>query len=198
MSGAMQTPLRLHVGFMRCFGRGVRPKINELAVQSNGSLIGNAAFLFLRSDAKKPRSAALVSSLQVLTVFGKASLSKIGNPVVIFLPVNVVNELIRPFAVDVKPSKPMRSIEPTKKFDFDVSVFVGASCLASFGHSASTLAPSEHARFGAVVQKLFQSLLGKCISGLSHVIAPHQRWFGQGLGGVGSTLMPRSIIGGAA
>jgi hypothetical protein len=47
------------------------------------------------------------------------------------------------------------------------------------------------------MQKLFQARLGKCISGLSHVIAPFQRWIGQGLEGVGSALLPRSIIGGS-
>ena len=189
-------PLGLYVSGMGLFGRVKRAEVQSLRVwQRNPRL----EFVSANGNSEKPRTIVRAGLSFILRIAGKANRSKIGNPVVVNDAVFVVDNHVRVLAVGIEPRKAVRSVGDAVNANGDIpSVSGSPGFVSSLGHATSVDAPSEHARLGVVVQKLFQSSLRDCIIELSHVIAPHQRCVGQGLGGVGSTLMPRSIIGGAA
>lgn len=195
MLNAMQPFLGFHVGGVSSFRRRMCSEVNELAANSDRSLVRNPAFFLLRPDTEKPCRAALARALEVLTVFRKVRLPQVGNSVVGFFSVDVVDQHAWPLTVDVKPSKSVCPVAPSCDSNFYVAVLIRGSRFLPNSHSASVHAPSEHSRLWVVVQKLFQLSLRDCIVVVSHVVAPYQRSVGQRLEGVGSTFLPRSIIG---
>lgn len=190
-------PLGLYVSGMGLFGRVKRAQKHDLPRHFDLGLILSVA---RKSSSHDAGSTVASDAPLVLAIFGGRHISKIAEPIVVNDAINVVDVALRPSPVDVEPCEPMLSVLPPEQTDDAVSLGLmdisGAG--SSFRQLVSRNQSGEYASLGVVVQKLFQSLLRKCIFGLSHAIAPHQRCVGQGLGGVGSTLMPRSIIGGAA
>ena len=182
------------VGLVRFFGGWKRAEM-----QSLGSRQGDPRLELVAENryAKITRSVIGSRLAPVLSVFQVAGQAKVADAVVVNNAVLVVYNGLRMFAVNVKPCEAMRSIRHSVNSDANVSVVPqGTSFVASLSGASSVDAPSEDARLGIVVQKLFKSRLRNGIVELSHVIAPFQRCIGQGLEGVGSTFSPRSIIGG--
>jgi hypothetical protein len=194
----MQPLFRFHVNGVSGFGRWMCSKVNKLAPNGDCGLIRNTVLFLLRPNAKQSRFASLRSFSQVLAVLRKVGLAQIRNPIVVNNSVDVVNQIIRPSSVNVKPRKPMRRYRNLVDANPAVSVFVKATRDRAFSLCAARLAPSENARIGVIMQKVFKLGLGDSISGFSHVIAPFQRWIGQRIEGVTSTFFPRFNIEGIA
>ena len=185
----MQFALGVKVNAMRLFRGVVKAEIDEAPVHNNGRL----ELVLGSTDPKQPRGASRIRAAHVLMVQGARSLAQIGNAIVRGNPVDVVKGVLRPFTVDVQPCKPMRPERDFSDGDLDVSVFVeGTGPGTGLNAPVRTFAVSENSRFGVVMQPLLQFFSGKI--GISHIVAPVQRWFGQRLGGIDGAVGPRFII----
>ena len=107
------------------------------------------------NNAQKSRFVAPIGAMKILRVSTQADDPQIAKPVVVFAPVNVVNQAARPFAVNVQPRQSMGFVDLAAKTYSDVAKFVAVTCYVanvnSFGRS---LKPSKLAGVFVVMQKV--------------------------------------------
>ena len=100
----MHNLLCRNIGFVRFFRCFVTTKRDAFPVNSNATIKPAANFNY----PKKSCFAILMTPFQVLKVYLPSNLSKIANPVVASITVDVVNIKIRPLSIIKKPSQPVR------------------------------------------------------------------------------------------
>lgn len=163
----MVLTLCFQVGLMRFFGRAV------VAQPARFSLDGDAgAPLVLEpDDAQEPRLVAPIGASDVLRVSVGGDHAQIAQSVVVFAPVNVVYEPIRPNTVDMQPRKPMRFVNFSAQAYRNVAKFIGVACnVASTNCFAGPLSPSKNS-CAAIVRQHFTNVFGGNLW-LSHAASP--------------------------
>lgn len=181
---------------MGFFGRG---KGSEVQSGSVGQVYPRLKLAVGARHTEQARLVAFPPVASVLRVFLIRSIAQVGNSVVRLDAVDVVDNAVWCSPVNVEPCGPVRSDGFSQNRQNFVSCGSDVSCAASgLGQSTPVFKPRENARLRVVAQKLFQFLLGDYIFRFSHVIAPSQRCFGEGLAGAGNTFLPRFNIGRAA
>ena len=148
---------------MRKLRGGVASKINVFSVQLDGRLKPAA----MNSHPKKSACVALLGRPLVLHVHGCGDASEVVDPVIGFVSVNVVNISIRPFGIDIKPSKPVRLVDPPGDMNVDVATISLAAGRSSFGGASSPpmREPREKARVLVIRKKFSQALRGNSCVG---------------------------------
>lgn len=190
-------PLSRDVCGMGFFGRGKGSEVDVSSINLNARL----PLAFTKSFCTYQAGGAVTSGNPlVLAIFGSRHVSQVCNSVVVGDAIDVVNVASGPFAMNVEPRKTMLSVNAAFKANASVSLRLGdipRPC-PSLRKLIAADKPDENTRLRVVAQKLFQFLLGDYIFRFSHVIAPSQRCFGEGLAGAGNTFLPRFNIGRAA
>ena len=103
-----------------------------------------------------PAILASSSGAFVLTVNNWSHITDIAHPVIWWVSVDMVNEICWPWAVYIKPCKPMSPNARTINFDFDVTIwpFV-TSLIPSFYRPSKRFLPSEDSRVLVIVENYF-------------------------------------------
>ncbi len=189
-------PFSRDVCGMGFFGRG---KGSEMQSSSVGQVYPRLKLAVGARYTEQARLVAFPPVASVLRVFLIRSIAQVGNSVVRLDAVDVVDNAVGCSPVNVEPCCPVRS----DGFSSDPQNFVSCGddssrAASGLGQSTPVFKPRKNTRLRVVAQKLFQFLMGDCIFGFSHVIAPSQRCFGEGLAGAGNTFLPRFNIGRAA
>lgn len=168
--------LGLKVGGVSLFRRIESAEMDVLAVNLDGGLplIGPKL-----PCANEPAFAVATGTPLVLTVFGGCDVPKIAETVIVGNSVDVINVALRPVSGHVKVCKTVFRVFAPKNRELSVGVpFSLVSGAASrFGKMISRGLPHENSGFGVIIQKITQAFCGKI--GLSHIVAPVKRWFGQ-------------------
>jgi len=147
----MMLTLGFNVRLMSFFRRCVVAKPMRFSVDSD---VG-APFVLKPNDTQKSRLVALVGAMNILRVAVWPNNAQIAQSVVVFAPVNVVNQSVRPYAMHVQPRQTMRFINATSKTYRNVTKFVLGACYISDMHGFSrALFPRHHSGVLVVVQKL--------------------------------------------
>jgi len=188
--------LGFNVGRVRLFSSFERAKVQAAFVCKVNPRLELALAL---SDAHQTGKAVRPSLAPILRVPLIGYIAQVLNSVVRPFAVDMVDDAARPLAMSVKPSKSMRLSVLPHEPDAAVSC---ATCipgnLPCFRKPASAFAPRKNASFGIIMQQLFQECLHFYIVEFSHVIAPLQRRFGQRIEGADNAFFPRLNIRGIA
>ena len=199
-TGAMQSAFSLKIGSMGEFWRNKVTNKNNAPININCSsvrLLHNVlAFPFVNS--KNACSAIASCGSLVLHISPVGNLTKIFNPVIGTLAINVVKKTIREHAVDVQPCQPMGLVRDGINVDVDVPVVIQVTSRTASQCHAATDAPIENTSVLVVMKQLFESFLreGRIIG--SHAVVPFKQWFGQRPARVTSTGGLRHFNMGAA
>lgn len=171
----MYFALLCKVRIMRKLRGGVASKINVFSVQLDGCLKPAA----MNSHPKKSACVALLGRPLVLHVHGCGYAPEVVDPVIGFVSVNVVNISIRPFGIYIKPSKPVRLVDPPGDMNVDVATISLAAGRGSFGWApSSSMRESREKTCVLVIRKKFsQALRGN--SGVGHESLQWSRHFTQ-------------------
>lgn len=162
----------LYVNGVRLFWRGVRAKRFHLSVYGDGS----APFGPILGDTKVSRTCPRFAS--VAHVFSSGDHSQVAQPVVITYSVDVVDFTIRPFAMNVKPCKPVKRVGLVINRGSKVPGSVSEPYfVAGFDCVDRTHSPSEKSSFWVVVENLAQAFCCKIVG--AHAVAPVKQWFGK-------------------
>jgi hypothetical protein len=159
----MVLALACHVGGLRLFHRRVVARlltaIRELDASSPASP--------LRRDTKDAGFVVSHRLAPVLKVDATTNVPQVGNCVVRWVAVDMVNVVFGPLAVDVQPSEAVEPVKVPVDSRPEVSAINGAADSGADLDAAVWLdKPSKYAGAGIVVKKLAQMLRGKI--GLSH------------------------------
>ncbi len=168
-------PLGLNVGLMRQLW--CRKTTNGDALTKRGYAGRPARPISILGNAKEAAAAVLSWFTLVLRVPGSRNIAKIGNPVVVAIPVDVVNYAKREFSVDVEPCKPMSHESLVVNVHIDASIIADIPGNCPGWIHAPTDKPSEYSGFWVVVEKFAQACCGKI--GLSHAVVPYKQWCGE-------------------
>ena len=159
----MYSALFGNVRLMRKLRGGVASKINVFSVQLDGRLKPAA----MNGHPKKAACVALLGGPLVLHVHGCGDAPEVVDPVIGFVSVDVVNVAIRPNSMHIKPSQPVRTVNPSGDMDVDIATVSLAACRASFGGAPSPpmREPREKARVLVIRKKFSQALRGNSCVG---------------------------------
>jgi hypothetical protein len=125
----MDSALFSKVCRMREFWGRIASEVNILPVQLDGRLKPSA----MHSHSKKSACVALLCNSLVLHVHRRGYAPKVVNPVIGFVPVNVVDVPVGPLGMNIKPSKPVRLVDSPGDVDVDIPAISLASGRISFG-----------------------------------------------------------------
>lgn len=183
-------PLLGKIGVMRFLGSfKIAKEVTLSFVSDHGHIFGTAL-----ANSHDARFAVRPDASSVANILLVGNGAQVAEPVVIPDAVNVVNKTFGKLPRLVKPSKPMGLVRFAIDVDVDIARYILVPRNVSFKGTASALQPRKNARFGIVMQKLFQAFLRQCIMHLSHVIAPFQRFVGKGIGASDKCAFPRLNI----
>lgn len=124
-------------------------------------------------NALKSRFVRPVTS-GVHRILRPGSQPQVGNPVVGTVSIDVINLVLRPIAVNVKPSKPMGHIRFTVDSNGNMATgspaFIGMPAASNLSrlYLISSDTPPEKTGFGLVIKKRMQALLGNDSFGCRH------------------------------
>lgn len=158
-------------GFFQC--REVSNMDLDALVLDRGAELPSA-----QRNAKNPKCIVGLCGLPVLDVKAMGHISKIGDPVVPSITIDMVNDTSWPDAMHIQPRESMRPVEFTLDAyeDIAVSFVLAANCFACFPPTCIK-APREDSGFGFVVKQFAQTFGGKI--GFAHAVVPLKRWFGK-------------------
>jgi hypothetical protein len=144
---------------MRFFRRSVVSQPFGLAFVRHGG----APFVLKKDDAHKTRFVSAVGFTDVLRIAVSQNYAQIGNSVVGFLPVDMVNQARRPFAVNVKPRKAVRFVDFAADTNSIVSntLFNAPGYVTRFYGFARPNKPNKYASFRVVTKHFFQVICRK-------------------------------------
>lgn len=103
--------------------------------------------------------------------------AKVAKSVIVADTIDMVNFISGPSAMNVQPCKSVGGIGFPINLDANVSVSVYCPSLSPMQKGFCGGFPHKNAGFSVVIQKITQAFCGKI--GLSHIVAPVKRWFGQ-------------------
>ena len=119
------------------------------------------------SYAEPTRTVAFVRGNLVLDIFSGRNVAQVFQPIIVWVSVNVVNIIFRPFTIYVKPNQSVRPIALTINADHAVSkVIYGSSDAANHYAAISFDAPAQHARSRIANKQFFKTFIGK------HIVTP--------------------------
>lgn len=151
-------PLRRDVGPMRLHRRIEIPEVDPLTIHTNARLPPAPV-----EHRPRKAGAAPAAAERVVPVFDVVAFPKVADPVVSFVPVNMVQHGAGPDPVDVQPRKSVREVVPEIHANRDVPVACYApTSAAEMVPAASNLSP-KNPRIWVVVEKLTQALRGKIV-----------------------------------
>lgn len=177
-AGAVDCALCFKVSLMRFF-RGLEcTNVLSNAVKPDCCL----PFSAVVDHSKQPGGAVGSSSALVLHVLGVIYFTKIGQPVVAWVAIDVVDKLFRMHSMNIQPSQPSRLMLNIIDIDGGSSVLPAVSSNATGKCHTTTNTPNKYAGFRVVMKQLFESLLGKDRMFFSHAVSPVKKWFGQRFG----------------
>ncbi len=166
--------------------RSIRPKV-----------VFHSARCYLRSpvcsvfaDSKNPVRAVGLGATQVLHISRLRNISQITNPIVSWVPVNVVNVFSWPTSEFIEPSKPMASVSLPAYAYFQIPAIEAPCNISGMNVRCKSGLPSENASLWVVIKNFAQACCGKI--GLSHDTVPSL--IGQRPGRVISTSGLRHFI----
>lgn len=115
---------------------------------------------FVPANPKKARLAVFIAA-PVLQVFGVGRFTQIANSVVCAVPVDVVNAVFWPYAVDVKPCQPVSTVSAPINTDLDVTpVRANAASNTANGVTREPRQAGEFASGFVVLKHLTQAFCG--------------------------------------
>jgi hypothetical protein len=159
-TSSVQSPLCGKVCGGSLLGSVERPEILRRPAVAD---IGNpASKRLLPRNAEKSRLVVRKRRAPILSIFSRRNVSEIGDAVIRFVAIDMVDLLLRPFAVYVQPRQTVRP--PNTPVDVDEDVTTGAfdgPCSAVLPAAFPSGSPKEFAGFRVVVEKFAQSLRGK-------------------------------------
>lgn len=169
-------PLGIYVGLVRKLWSIKRANAENFIVNSYSG-IPFRRFAIAPCNTEIATQVVAGAPRSILVVFSIGRFSKVGNPVVRSISVNVIYESGWVIAKRVNPRKSVAG--PFNAFD-------GNCMIASWVNGPDTtvqpspsfwIAPSESTRIRVVVENFLQALCGKI--GLSHAVVPCKQWVGQ-------------------
>ena len=167
----VKLPFGCKIGFMRLFGRGEITQRDGFTVNVDA----RPPLPMVGVDAHVTASAPTLAPVMDIPL--PRALAEVSDPVVITDAVDVVNFSIRPNAVYVQPCEAMCSVVLKVDLDASIAEAVKASSLFATQRTVRGLPPRKNPGVRVIIQKIAQAFCGKV--GLSHVVAPIKRWFGQ-------------------
>ena len=175
-AGAMELALRAQVCVI-CKLRGrVSPEVGSSAIYH---YLRFPAKTLRFVDAQIPTSIVLSGGALIRPVPALGDISKIDDPVVVSVAVNVINHSGWELPVGVEPCEPVRLESPSLYSDRPVPAHIATCNTSRFGAYAGSDAPRKNASFRVVVQQLFERALCKFRIVISHAVSPVKKWFGQ-------------------
>lgn len=174
----MVNSLRSQVGLMRAFWGWKTP---EIGVFTRCNFYLRHPFLSRFTDACKAVFVPGIHVVHVPQIHRIGHISEIGNSIIRPVPVNVVDLILGPVSVHVKPSKAMCGM--ALPINADTNVTLVTDCLGNLSSKslsgASATLPSEQPSVWVVVKQCLQMLLRQRRIKISHAVSPVKKWFGQ-------------------
>jgi hypothetical protein len=146
------------------------PEANHLPIQAN-----TRHPLVLPCGEVRTKLAVL--GVPVLLVKCVGGFSEICKSIVSGLPVDMVNVVRRPFAINVKPHKPVSLVLLAVYHYLNVALFIKAVKHIANPALAAIRYSGKYASGFVVVEKFAQTIYAKIAS--SHAVVPLKQWFGQ-------------------
>jgi len=147
----MKAAFSRQIRCVRFLRRSEQPQTNWLVINLD---LGKPLTVF-GSHAKK--TAFVVFSQAILSVFGVCRLAQIVNSVVSPVAVNVVKLICRPTAVNIHPCQPMSGVQDVIQADANVPIFHFASRRAPGTAPPPRFVPSKYPRIGRVADQFVKS-----------------------------------------
>ena len=160
----MKSSLCFKVRCMSKLRRVEQPKIGVFASWIADSCLPAFAY---SSNAKKSRFVVQSRLALILLIHACRHLSKVCKTIVRSASIDVIDLLVRPFAMDVQPRQPMIQMGSAINLGLQISIPVSTSGSSSSTRSTPRNKPLENTSLLVVAKKLAQSVL------CDHV-APHQ------------------------
>lgn len=140
------------------FRRFEQPKAFGYAVRAYACL--KSVFSFCH--AKKARLVSPVRRNLILDIFGGRNVAQIIQPVIVWVSVNMVDVILRPFAVRVKPNQPMRSVALPVNTDHAVAKIIYCPRNAADHYaSVSFDAPAQDTRRKIAGKQFLKTFMSK-------------------------------------
>jgi hypothetical protein len=117
--------------------------------------------------AKPPTTVAPVRRNLILDVFSGRDVAQVFQSIIVWVSVNVVNVVFRPFTIYVKPNQSVRPITLTVNADYAVpKVIYGSGNAANHYAAISFNAPAQHARRRIANKQFFKTFMRE------HIVTP--------------------------
>ncbi len=158
----MKTSFSRKVRCFCLFGRVKRAYEYLLSIKANSCLKSTANL----SDPKNSKFIVCVCFLPILRVYWLTNITQVGNAVVVFDPVDVVNSFARPLSEHIEPREAMGRILISVNEYHPVSSWMNRPCYFIGAMMDIILAPYKVATFRCVKKYLAQTF--RCKIGLSH------------------------------
>ena len=125
-------------------------------------------FVFVSGNSKHSRCfVSLCWANMISSIFKPTDITKVGDSVVIFHSINVINLMFWPCFKNIEPGKPVRFVTPFINADIDIPISIkSAGNHSCHGVGAGRNSAGKNASILIVVKKFAQTLCGKI--GLSH------------------------------
>lgn len=157
-AASVETTLSVEVGCMRLFRRGKSPKSNPLPTNPNTAL--KLAANGIKAGAKQAFSSHRFA--HVLQVLVPRYVTKVTKAVVVFQAIDVVNVLLRPFAMDMQPRKSVRVVAHSVNANGHVSrSILYSGSVADFASTSKPNTPMKTTGVAVVIKNFAQSLRGQ-------------------------------------
>ena len=111
--------------------------------------------VFSLGHAKTACSVSSVRHNLVLDIFGRRNVSQIIQSIIVWISVNVVDVIFRPFAMRVKPNKPVRSVTLPIDAYYAVAKIIYRPCDAAHHNAPISFDPPTQNASNRVVRKQF-------------------------------------------
>lgn len=150
------------------------PKVHSLAINRKHCV---PLVVFL-SYARRAMRVIASDMNQVLSIGLVGNVSEIANRVIGFVAINMVNLVLWPFAINIKPSQSMQINFIAKNTCGQMSRSpLGTGNSSNFYAYGNPLFPYKNTGFLVVVKNFSNALCGKIW--LSHAVSPVKKWCGQ-------------------
>ena len=169
-TGLMMFTLGFQIRLMGFLGRCVITNPVSFSVNRNAG----SPFVLIPDHAQKTRFIASVWPTNILRVAVRCNDAQIAQSVVVFAPVNVVNQSGRPFVVRIQPCKPVRFVN----FLFDtyrnIAKSIRRTCnIADMNGFSGPHDPGKNSRIGVVMEQLTKFFRRNVVC---HVCSPFWRF----------------------
>jgi len=118
--------------------------------------------IFSLSYAKMVHPISFMCNNLILNIFSGRNVPQIIQPIVVWVSVNVVNVVFRPFAMHVKPNQSVRPIELAVNTNNTVTKIIYASCNTTHQYASISFdAPAQNAACGVTSKQILKAFMSK-------------------------------------